>query len=139
MSNSQELPAAPDIRAALRRAFNLGQTYWDQADSESYAANRRSEATRATFDAHVEEVAAEVDAALGAQRAAEARWIPVGERLPEPCHEVLIWCADANTVGFAWWREDAAEWCMPEPQAAGYFPTHWMPLPDAPTPPKEPA
>jgi len=43
------------VRAAMRRAFNLGQTYWQQADSQSYAENRRSDETRRKFDELVEE------------------------------------------------------------------------------------
>lgn len=39
-----------EIRAALKRAFSLGQTYWQQADSDSYAQNRRADDTRAKFD-----------------------------------------------------------------------------------------
>lgn len=51
------------VSKAMRRAWQLGQTYWQQADSESYAANRRSEKTQAMFDALVDEVRA----ALAAQ------------------------------------------------------------------------
>lgn len=35
----------------LNIAFRLGQTYWQQADSESYAENKRSAATKAKFHA----------------------------------------------------------------------------------------
>lgn len=38
------------IEKALNCAFQLGQTYWAQADSESYAENRRSDTTRAAFE-----------------------------------------------------------------------------------------
>ena len=34
---------ADALSKALSRAYSLGQTYWQQADSESYAQNRRSE------------------------------------------------------------------------------------------------
>ena len=72
MSNSQELPAGvPNIRTALRLAFDLGQKYSDQANSDSYRDNRKAEATRATFDAYAEEVAAEIDAA--SRRTARSR------------------------------------------------------------------
>ena len=50
-----------DIEKALRLAFNLGQTYWQQADSESYSQNRKSEATSAKFNALVAEVAAALE------------------------------------------------------------------------------
>lgn len=58
--------AAPNVElagrvdTAMRRAFNLGQTYWQQADSQSYAENRRSDATRQKF----EEVLAEIRTAV---------------------------------------------------------------------------
>jgi hypothetical protein len=47
---------AETLAQALRRAYHLGQTYWQQADSESYAQNRRSEETQRKFDALVDEV-----------------------------------------------------------------------------------
>jgi hypothetical protein len=37
------------VSKALRRAWQLGQTYWQQADSESYSANKRAEATAVMF------------------------------------------------------------------------------------------
>jgi hypothetical protein len=47
----------PDyVSKALRRAWQLGQTYWQQADSESYAANRRSGTTQAIFNDLLEAV-----------------------------------------------------------------------------------
>lgn len=39
-----------DISKALRRAFNLGQTYCQQADSESYRQNALSDGTLAKFE-----------------------------------------------------------------------------------------
>jgi hypothetical protein len=45
--------AEPDVEKALRRAFSLGQTYWQQADSESYTQNRLSDVTREKFEALV--------------------------------------------------------------------------------------
>jgi hypothetical protein len=35
---------------ALRRAFELGHRHWRDSDSESFAANRRADVTRATFE-----------------------------------------------------------------------------------------
>ena len=37
------------LRLALRRAFSLGQTYWQQADSESYTQNAKSVFTATKF------------------------------------------------------------------------------------------
>jgi hypothetical protein len=45
------------LRTALRRAFSLGQAYFQQADSQSHAENRRSDQTRAKFDLLVMETA----------------------------------------------------------------------------------
>ena len=38
------------ITKALRRAFSLGQTYWQQADSDSYTQNAKSDETRQKFE-----------------------------------------------------------------------------------------
>jgi hypothetical protein len=46
------------LAAALRRAFNLGQTYWQQADSDSAAQHRKSDETRRKFEALVAETVA---------------------------------------------------------------------------------
>lgn len=61
------------IRKALRRAFSLGQTYWQQADSESYKQNRLSDDTIAKFDELVEATIAAYDA----QQAAPKGWQPI--------------------------------------------------------------
>ena len=34
---------------AIQRAFQLGQTYWQQADSESYSQNKKADLTLAKF------------------------------------------------------------------------------------------
>lgn len=72
-----------------------------------------------------------------AAQPAQDGWIPVGERLPKPYEEVMVWpipsnnsrTADINTIG-TWrygeyelnfgWTENVCEV------------THWMPLPAAP-------
>jgi hypothetical protein len=50
------------LEQVLKQAFNLGQTYWQQADSESWSENKRSDATLATFNALVNEICALLDA-----------------------------------------------------------------------------
>lgn len=47
---------AETLAKALRRAYLLGQTYWQQADSESYAQNRRADETQRKFEALMDEV-----------------------------------------------------------------------------------
>jgi hypothetical protein len=49
---------AADLSNALRRAFNLGQTYWQQADSENTSQHRKADQTRAKFEALVAETVA---------------------------------------------------------------------------------
>lgn len=48
------------VSKAMWRAWQLGQTYWQQADSESYAQNKRSDETQKKFDALVDEVRAAI-------------------------------------------------------------------------------
>ena len=43
------------LRAALRYAFQLGQTYWQQADSESYSENKKSYETAELFRLFVDD------------------------------------------------------------------------------------
>jgi len=49
MSNPTLDDIAGAVQEAMSRAFNLGQTYGQQADSESYSQNRKSEVTHAKF------------------------------------------------------------------------------------------
>lgn len=46
---------AETLAKALRRAYSLGRLYWQQADSESYAENRRAGETNGKFEALIEE------------------------------------------------------------------------------------
>lgn len=47
--------------ADLKRAFSLGQTYWQQADSEYTSHHRKADVTRQKFD----ELCAKYSAAKG--------------------------------------------------------------------------
>jgi 2-methylcitrate dehydratase PrpD len=38
------------VEKALRRAFSLGQTYWQQADSDYASQWKKSDATKAAFE-----------------------------------------------------------------------------------------
>lgn len=51
------------VEKALRRAYQLGMTYWAQADSESFSQNKKSDATRDEFERLVAETIAHVEAA----------------------------------------------------------------------------
>ena len=44
------------VSKALCRAYSLGQIYWQRADSESYAENKRSVLIEQQFDALVTEI-----------------------------------------------------------------------------------
>ena len=50
-----------NIRLALRKAFLLGQTYWQQADSEYTSQHRKADATREQFLQLVEDTVAGIE------------------------------------------------------------------------------
>ena len=52
------------VSKAMRRAFQLGQTYWQQADSDYTSQHRKADETHARFQALVEETRAEVHAQM---------------------------------------------------------------------------
>ena len=51
---------AEQLEKFMRQAFNLGQTYWQQADSESYAQNRKSFETANRFGELIDQAKAEL-------------------------------------------------------------------------------
>ena len=55
LAHSRKDAEPVDIRAAMKKAFYLGQTYWQQADSEYVSQQNKSDATKAKFDALLEE------------------------------------------------------------------------------------
>ena len=52
------------LRKAMERAFHLGQTYWQQADSEYTSHHRKADVTRQKFD----ELCAKYSTAMRAER-----------------------------------------------------------------------
>lgn len=52
------------VSKALRRAWQLGQTYWQQADSDSWSQNKKADETQAKFATLVDEMRAAIQAAL---------------------------------------------------------------------------
>lgn len=68
MTSPEKLATPETVRKALQRAYSLGQTYWQQADSESFSQNRKADETAAKFQALVEEAVACV---LATQRQGE--------------------------------------------------------------------
>jgi len=63
------------VKRMLNDAFNLGQTYWQQADSESYKQNKLSLGTRIKFEDLTHEAIAALTANPDARDAARYRWL----------------------------------------------------------------
>ena len=68
------------VSKSLREAYNLGQMYWQQADSEYISQNKKADDTRAKFLALVEETCA----TLAAGQATAAQQGVAYAALPEP-------------------------------------------------------
>ena len=65
------MTARQDIGDALKRAYNLGQTYWQQADSDYTSDHKKSDVTAATFKqlvADTETAMRDHDSELAAER-----------------------------------------------------------------------
>ena len=73
-SGAADLPAM--VSKAMREAYNLGQRYWQQADSEYISQHKKADDTRAKFLALVEETCAAL--AAGQATAAPAQPAPSG-------------------------------------------------------------
>lgn len=56
------------IHDALKKAFQLGQTYWQQADSDSFIQHRKSDETHAKFLKLCDETLQTLADAEGAQK-----------------------------------------------------------------------
>lgn len=96
---------AETLAKALRRAYHLGQTYWQQADSESDAQNRRADETQRKFEA----LASETSDALFAH----CREVEQGTR--HAC-SIAVWMTlqdalaeDADDKGLDGWMREAEQ------------------------------
>lgn len=78
------------LREALRRAFSLGQTYWQQADSEYTSQHRKADETSAKFSELVETTVAHL----------QQRPLPVREHAPALTERLQQKCSDWGT----YWR-----------------------------------
>lgn len=94
---------ADTLSKALRRAYSLGQTYWQQADSDSYAQNRRSDETQRKFDALLDDV----------RGALFAHCTVVAEAERHAC-SIAVWMTrmdseaeDADDLGVSGWLDEA--------------------------------
>lgn len=93
--------ASPDIREALRKAFNFGQTYWQQADSDSYRQQDKSSETVAKFRGFAEGVCAEF-AALASTQPVAAIHEAQRDAVRDAIAEVLGDAYDCMRVWSAW-------------------------------------
>ncbi len=87
------------VEAALKRAFSLGQTHWQQADSDFTSHHRKAEATRQNFLVMCEETLA----ALALARAEQAEPVPSKPcrvnpqyRGPSNCNYGTVGCTEAE-------------------------------------------
>ena len=55
------------VRTAMRRAYNLGQTYWQQADSEYTSQHKKADVTAGRFIELIDETCASVGSAIASQ------------------------------------------------------------------------
>ena len=75
------------VTDALRRAFSLGQIYWQQADSEYTSQHRKADATRAKFQELCERTEDTIDT-LRAQLAEAQRDAEVSKQINRACMEL---------------------------------------------------
>ena len=69
------------IADALWKAFSFGETYWQQADSESYSQNKKAGETRSRFNVFVDETVKAIASAQAQQEPPVAHGVFVGTRL----------------------------------------------------------
>ena len=62
MSAPDVVPVAWDVSASMRKAFSLGQKYWQQSDSDFVSQHKKSDATFESFNVLTAEAKATVDA-----------------------------------------------------------------------------
>lgn len=98
------------VSKALRRAWQLGQTYWQQADSEYQSHWKKADATQATFDQLVEDTrAAILTSNSGTQPAPSVpegwQLVPTAESRHPGIYKMLgaLHAAD-NTPGMSEWE-----------------------------------
>jgi hypothetical protein len=119
------------VGEAINRAWRLGQTYWQQADSESYRENARSDVTRGKY----EDLRTQTLALL-AQQPEAVGWVSVKDRLPPAAQTVLVYGRPYGTKQTAHMRVYAAYISTrPREVVEDEQITHWSPLPQ---PPKDP-
>lgn len=73
------------VSKALRRAYNLGQTFWQQADNHSRAQHKKADETQATFNQLVEEVKAQILSHVTPPPIDASATIPINRQRCEVC------------------------------------------------------
>lgn len=73
----------PDIKTALRKAYLLGQTYWQQADSEYTSQHRKADETQAKF----EQLVTDTVAALTSPEKVPDAVMQALDRMSTPLHD----------------------------------------------------
>jgi hypothetical protein len=120
------------VSKALRRAWQLGQTYWQQADSEYQSHWKKADATQNEFDRLEEDTRAAILTANSIAQPAPSvpeGWLSVPERL------VDMFCGAADNLGDmpiseAWaerWSNEASDLL----EKHNYFSEHAAPKPEA--------
>lgn len=94
-ADQQAAGSVEAVRSALRKAYNLGQTYWQQADSEYRSENKKSDATAAKFVRLIDDTVAQI-AALDSR----AQPVAAGElpKLPQPSWVYIDVARDGQKV-----------------------------------------
>jgi hypothetical protein len=137
---------ADEVSKAMRKAWNLGQTYWSQADSESYSQNKKSDDTAAKFNELVDATRESLRQQL-AKPAVE--WISVIETMPEKRIRVIAGIKNyvigdcyfgkgnitKGRVNESGYLESKQRECWRHTKSDEQLedePTHWQPLPNPP-------
>lgn len=105
MSDNNEALVA-SIKLALRKAFNLGQTYWQQADSEYVSQHKKANATREKL----EELITEAEEALSAAGSQS-----VADQLLRDAPSI----GNCNTIGYPQWKKRVDMYLAAAPSSAG--------------------
>ena len=114
------------VEQALKRAYQLGQTYWQQADSDSWTQNKKSDETQVHFNALVTktcealqpQAADDKIKALAAKAPKDVRIYPGGgEVIPQAASD----CRTCQHLSEAWGVCEARPKCVGGEQYV-YFP-----------------
>jgi hypothetical protein len=71
VQTAETLEIVETVRTAMRRAYSLGQTYWQQADSEYTSQNKKADVTAGRFIELIDDTCAKVESSVAAPVQAE--------------------------------------------------------------------